>query len=60
MFPDFLIFVELINLIIMKTKLLTFFIGVIGLLSIANAQNVTQLVPGKDFRLKLKIPNVLV
>lgn len=43
----------------MKTKLLTFFIGAVGLLSTANAQNVTQLVPGKDFPAEIENPECL-
>ena len=43
----------------MKTKLLTFFIGAVGLLSTAKAQNVTQLVPGKDFPAEIENPECL-
>ena len=52
-------FVKLINLIIMKTKLLTFFIGAVGLLSTTNAQNVTQLVAGKDFPAEIEDPECI-
>ena len=59
MFPDFRIFANLTNLIIMKTKLLTFFIGAVGLFSTASAQNITQLVSGKDFPAEIENPECI-
>ncbi|WP_321436048.1 glycoside hydrolase family 2 TIM barrel-domain containing protein [uncultured Bacteroides sp.] len=43
----------------MKTRLLFFFIGAVGLLSTVNGQTVTQLIAGKDFPAEIENPECL-